>query len=220
VGSGKSTLLKLLPRLVDPPPGAVLIGGRDVRGYELASLRRAFGFVPQDSFLFSDTIANNIRFGRPDLDEARFREVAAVSAIDRDLAGFPAGWETLIGEKGLSLSGGQKQRVAIARALAVDPEVLVLDDALSAVDAETEERILAALLEERRGRTNVIVSHRVSTLRHADLVVVLDAGRIAQRGRHDELLADADGFYAETARLQELEAGIRVYDGGAGETGA
>ena len=131
---------------------------------------------------------------------------SSITTIDRDVAGFPSGWETVVGEKGLTLSGGQKQRVAIARALAADPEILVLDDALSAVDAETEERILTALLEERRGRTNLIVSHRVSTLRNADLIIVLDRGGIVQRGTHAELLADGDGFYAEIAQLQELEA--------------
>jgi len=208
VGSGKSTLLRLLPRLLDPPPGTVFIGGRDLRDRELGALRRSFGFVPQDSFLFSDTVAGNVRFGAPELSEERFRRVVSVSALDRDLEAFPAGWDTMVGERGLTLSGGQKQRVAIARALAVDPEILVLDDALSAVDAETEERILSALLDERRSRTNIIVSHRVSTLRHADLIVVLEEGGIAQRGSHEELLAGRDGFYAEIARLQELEAGL------------
>jgi ATP-binding cassette subfamily B protein len=205
VGSGKSTLLRLLPRLIDPPPGAVFVGGRDVRDYDLPSLRAAFGFVPQDSFLFSDSIAENIRFGAPDMDEARFDRVTRISTIDRDVADFPEGWETVVGEKGLTLSGGQKQRVAISRALAADPEILVLDDSLSAVDAETEDRVLTELMEERRGKTNIMISHRVSTLRHADIIVVLENGRVAQRGSHEELLADAKGFYAETARLQELE---------------
>jgi ATP-binding cassette subfamily B multidrug efflux pump len=195
VGSGKSTLIKLLPRLIDPPPGTVFIGGRDLRDFDLARLRKAFGFVPQDSFLFSDSVSNNVRFGCPDMSDARFERVTRIAAIDRDVAEFPKGWDTVVGEKGLTLSGGQKQRVAI-----------VLDDALSAVDAETEERILDGLLEERKGRTNIIVSHRVSTLRHADLVLVLDGGRVAQRGTHEELLAEPAGFYAEIARLQELEA--------------
>lgn len=206
VGSGKSTLLKVLPRLVDPPPGTVFLGGTDVRARDLADLRRAFGFVPQDSFLFSDTVEANVRFGAADMSEERFRRVVAIAAIDRDVELFPKGWATLVGERGLSLSGGQKQRLAIARALAADPAILVLDDALSAVDAETEKAILSALLEERRGRTNIIVSHRVSTLRNADIIVVLDGGRIAQRGTHAELLADSEGYYAEIARLQELEA--------------
>jgi ATP-binding cassette subfamily B protein len=208
VGSGKSTLLRLLPRLLEPEAGTVFGGGRDVRDYELHALRRAFGYVPQDSFLFSDSVSANVRFARPDMDKARFDRVVAISTIDRDVAGFPEGWETVVGEKGLTLSGGQKQRVAISRALAADPEILVLDDALSAVDTETEERILAGLLEDRRGRTNIIVSHRVSTLRNADLIIVLDRGAIVQRGSHDELLAEAGGFYAEIARLQQLEAQI------------
>jgi len=206
VGSGKSTLLRILPRLVEPPPGSVFLGGVDIRERSLADLRGSFGFVPQDSFLFSDSLEANVRFGGPDLSEERFRRVVAAAALDRDLALFPGGWSTLVGEKGLTLSGGQKQRVAIARALAADPPILVLDDALSAVDAETEKAILAALLELRKGRTNIIVSHRVSTLRNADAIIVLDSGEIAQRGTHAELLADLDGFYAETARLQELEA--------------
>jgi ATP-binding cassette subfamily B protein len=205
VGSGKSTLLRLLPRLIEPPEGCLFVGGRDVRSYDLSILRRTFGFVPQDSFLFSDSIAANIRYGAPGLSEERFRQVTAISAIDRDVEDFPQGWDTVVGEKGLTLSGGQKQRVAISRALAVDPEVLVLDDSLSAVDAETEDRILQGLIAEREGRTNIIVSHRVSTLRHADLIIVLDKGRIIQRGSHEELLADSSGFYAEIARLQELE---------------
>ncbi len=207
VGSGKSTLLKLLPRLVDPPPGTIFLDGIDIRLYDLGILRKAFGFVPQDSFLFSDTVEENIRFGGEDLSAERFARIAAISTIDRDIATFPAGWKTVVGEKGLTLSGGQKQRVAISRALAADPEVLVLDDALSAVDTETEEKILAALLDERRGRTNIIVSHRVSTLRHADHIVVLDGGVVTQSGSHEELLMDQAGFYAEIARLQELESG-------------
>jgi ATP-binding cassette subfamily B protein len=211
VGSGKSTLLKTLPRLLDPLPGAVFIGGNDVRDYELHALRQAFGYVPQDSFLFSDSVAANVRFAEPGLSAERFALVTAISTIDRDVAGFPQGWETVVGEKGLTLSGGQKQRVALSRALAADPEILVLDDALSAVDAETEERILSSLLEERRGKTNVIVSHRVSTLRTADFIIVLDDGRVVQRGSHLELLAEEDGFYAEIARLQELEAEARIF---------
>jgi ATP-binding cassette subfamily B protein len=205
IGSGKSTLLKLLPRLIEPPKGTIFLGGLDLRAIDLPRLRRRFGFVPQDSFLFSDSLEANIRFGNPDISAERFARVTAISTIDRDVGDFPAGWETIVGEKGLTLSGGQKQRVAISRALAMDPEILVFDDALSAVDAETEDRILEALLDERRGRTNIVISHRVSTLRHADTIIVLEGGRITQRGSHAELLADTTGFYAEIARLQELE---------------
>ena len=205
IGSGKSTLLKLLPRLIEPPKGTIFLGGLDLRSIDLPRLRRRFGFVPQDSFLFSDSLEANIRFGNPDISAERFARITAISTIDRDVGDFPAGWETIVGEKGLTLSGGQKQRVAISRALAMDPEILVFDDALSAVDAETEDRILEALLDERRGRTNIVISHRVSTLRHADTIIVLEGGRITQRGSHAELLADTTGFYAEIARLQELE---------------
>lgn len=216
VGSGKSTLLKLLPRLLDPPPGTIFLDGKDIRDFDLATLRKSYGFVPQDSFLFSDSVRANIIYGAPDISEARFAEVAAISSIDRDIKLFPKSWDTVVGERGLTLSGGQKQRVAIARALAVDPEILVLDDALSAVDAETEDRILEALLEERKGKTTILVSHRVSTLRHTGLVIVLDSGRIGQSGSHEELLAQTEGFYAEIARLQELEAEAAITANGKG----
>jgi ATP-binding cassette, subfamily B, multidrug efflux pump len=208
VGSGKTTLLKLLPRLLDPGEGKVFLGGKDICSYPLSSLRGCFGFVPQDSFLFSASLRENILFGDPGLSAERFAEVARITSLERDLKLFPEGWDTIVGEKGLTLSGGQKQRVAIARALAIDPEILVLDDALSAVDAETEEHILRNLIEERRGRTTIIVSHRVSTLRHADTVLVLSGGSMTQHGSHAELMADREGFYAEIAGLQELEAGV------------
>jgi ATP-binding cassette, subfamily B, multidrug efflux pump len=203
IGSGKSTLLKLLPRIVEAPRGTVFIGGIDVGSYDLERLRSSMGFVPQDSFLFSDSLRNNVCFARPDLSQERFLEVARISSLDKDLAAFPQGWDTVVGERGLTLSGGQKQRVAIARALASDPEILVFDDALSAVDTETEEKILAAVMEERRGRTTVIVSNRVSTLQRADLIAVLDAARLIQLGAPAEL-ARQDGFYAEIAAMQAL----------------
>ncbi len=205
VGSGKSTLLKALARIVEPPPGAVFLGGRDVLDLPLEELRSSFGFVPQDTFLFSDTVRANVLFGRPDAGQGRFEEAVSIAALGRDVAGFKDGWDTVVGEKGLTLSGGQKQRIAIARALVLDPEILVLDDALSAVDAETEEAILEAIVAKRKGRTNVIVSNRVSTLRVADSVVVLDGGRVAEKGTHDEL-REGSGFYAEIARLQALSA--------------
>lgn len=206
VGSGKSTLLKVLPRLLDAGPGKIFIGGKDIAGYDLGALRKAYGFVPQESFLFSASIRENVVYGRPDIGQARFAELAEIASLERDVKMFPAGWDTVVGEKGLTLSGGQKQRVAIARALALDPHILVLDDALSAVDAETEEKILRNLLKERKGRTNLIVSHRVSTLRHADKVLVMENGSMTQYGTHEELIAAKGGFYAEIARLQELEA--------------
>jgi ATP-binding cassette subfamily B protein len=210
-GSGKSTLIKTLVRLVDPPPGTVFVKGLDVRKWDLDKLRGVFGVTPQDSYLFSDTIKQNIAYSMDNPgqfgpeDEGRLKKAAALSAIDRDLAAFNQGWDTLIGERGLTLSGGQKQRVAISRAVLRGPEILILDDSLSAVDTETEERILTALLEERRGKTTVIVSHRVSTLSRADLVVVLEKGRISESGR-PRALAARGGFYAATAALQRLAA--------------
>lgn len=205
VGSGKSTILKLLPRLLDPKQGKVFIGGKDICSYELTALRRVFGFVPQVSFLFSDTVRNNLLFGAHDMAENRFQELLRISELEKDLKQLPNGFDTIVGEKGLTLSGGQKQRIALARALALDPGILILDDALSAVDAETEEKILENLLKERKKRTNIIVSHRVSTLRHADTILVLDSGRIIQYGSHSELLKEKDGFYAKISSLQELE---------------
>ncbi len=213
IGCGKSTLLKLLPRIVEAPRGAVLIGGVDVGSFDLERLRGSMGFVPQDSFLFSDSLRSNVCFARPDLSEERFLEVARISSLDKDLAAFPKGWDTVVGERGLTLSGGQKQRVAIARALATDPEILVFDDALSAVDTETEEKILAAVMEERRGRTTVIVSNRVSTLQRADLIAVLDASRLIQLGTPAEL-AKQDGFYAEIAAMQALSVEEQRGDAG------
>lgn len=208
VGSGKSTLLKVLPRLLDPGEGRIFIGGKDICAYTLSSLRGAFGFVPQESFLFSDSVRKNVLYGNPALPEERFLELAQIASLERDVQLFPAGWDTVVGEKGLTLSGGQKQRIAIARALALDPKILVLDDSLSAVDAETEEKILQNLLLERKDRTNVIVSHRVSTLRHCDRILVLKDGAMIQYGSHEQLIQDEEGFYAEIAGLQELEAEV------------
>jgi ATP-binding cassette subfamily B protein len=205
-GSGKSTLLASLPRLTDAPPGTVFIDGVDVREIPLRVLRGAIGFVPQEPFLFSTTIAENIAFGvgaQDALPEA-VAAAAAVARLDQDIAGFPKGYETMVGERGITLSGGQKQRTAIARALMIDPRILILDDALSAVDTYTEEEILHRLREVMRRRTSLIVSHRVSTVRDADQILVLVEGRIAERGSHDELLR-RDGFYAELYRKQLLE---------------
>ena len=202
-GAGKSTLLRLLPRLQNPPRGTVFVGGVDVLDYDLATLRSAFGAVPQDTFLFSASLRDNIAFGVEEPDEEYIRHVADVSTISRDMKICPQGWETQVGERGITLSGGQKQRVAISRALAKDPRILVFDDALSAVDTETEELILNKLLSEREGRTSIIVSHRVSTLATADRIAVLEGGRLVQYGTHEELLAE-DGFYREIATLQQL----------------
>ena len=203
-GSGKSTLLNLLPRLNDPPPGTVFVDGIDVRDLPLAVLRGAIGFVPQEPFLFSATIAENIAFGRPTVDRERVEHAAHVSRLDKDLSDFPKGYDTVVGERGITLSGGQKQRTAIARAVITDPKILVLDDALSAVDTYTEEEILSRLAGVMRSRTTIIVSHRVSTVRMADQILVLDGGRIAERGTHDQLVG-RNGLYAELYRKQLLE---------------
>jgi ATP-binding cassette subfamily B protein len=211
-GSGKSTLIGLLPRLHNPPPGTVFVDGLDVREIPLATIRAAIGFVPQEPFLFSDTIAENIAFGVAAEGEPgptsepgeRIRRAAAVARLDKDVESFPRGYETLVGERGITLSGGQKQRTAIARALMVDPRILILDDALSAVDTYTEEEILTRLRGVMRERTSLIVSHRVSAVREADRIFVLDRGRIVERGTHDELVA-AGGVYAAMHRRQLLE---------------
>ncbi len=212
-GSGKSTLITLLPRLHEPPPGAVFLDGVDVREIPLARLRGTIGFVPQEPFLFSDTIAENIAYGieLPEGEgrDQRIRTAAAVSRLDKDVETFPNGYATVVGERGITLSGGQKQRTALARALTVDPRVLILDDSLSAVDTYTEEEILSRLRTIMRERTSIIVSHRVSTVRDADQIFVLDAGRIVERGRHDDLVARG-GLYADMYRKQLLEEELQA----------
>ncbi len=203
-GSGKSTLLSLVPRLLEPPPGTVLVDGIDVGRIRLAALRGAIGVVPQESILFSLTVAENIAFGRPEASRAEVLEAARVAGLEEDLEQLPRGLDTLVGERGVTLSGGQRQRVALARAVLRRPRLLLLDDCLSAVDTRTEETILGNLAAVFEGRTVFLVAHRVSTVRRADQIVVLDGGRIAERGDHQSLLA-AGGAYAELARLQELE---------------
>jgi ATP-binding cassette subfamily B multidrug efflux pump len=208
-GSGKSTLVGLLPRLHDAAPGAVLIDGRPIREYPLAQLRAAIGFVPQEIFLFSDTIAQNIAFGRPDATQPEILDAATTAHIAAEILEFPRGFETLVGERGITLSGGQKQRTAIARAVIRNPPILILDDALASVDTYTEERILSGLREVMRGRTTIFISHRISTARNADQIAVLVAGRIAELGTHDELIA-RNGYYTALAEKQQLEEELAV----------
>ncbi|HVF86234.1 MAG TPA: ABC transporter ATP-binding protein [Pyrinomonadaceae bacterium] len=203
-GSGKSTLMNFIPRLIEAPPGTVIVDGVSVRDYPLAHLRSSIGYVPQETFLFSDTLAENIAFGVTEAERAEVEWAAEIAGLSDDIRGFPAGFDTLVGERGITLSGGQKQRTAIARATLRQPQILILDDALSAVDTYTEEKILAQLRGVMRERTSLIVSHRISTVRDADLICVLDKGRIIERGTHDELLARG-GEYAALYDRQLLE---------------
>ena len=225
-GSGKSTLVELLPRLFDPPPGSVFVDGVDVRDLPLDQLRGAIGYVPQEPLLFSETVAGNVAFGaladrevdrdgdsddggdrHDDGDRDGVAGVVALAQLDTDIAGFPQGLATEVGERGITLSGGQKQRAALARALLTNPRILILDDALSAVDTHTEEAILSRLRGVMRERTTILVSHRISTVRDADLILVLDDGRVVERGTHDVLVAEG-GLYAGLHRKQLLEAAL------------
>lgn len=204
-GSGKSTLINLIPRLYEPPAGTVFVDGIDVREWPLARLRRHVGYVPQETFLFSDTVSDNLAFGLDEPPSAERIEWAARTAhISEDIAGFPRRFQTFVGERGITLSGGQKQRVAIGRAIAIAPKILILDDALSSVDTYTEERILANLSDVMKGRTTILVSHRISTVKSAHQIVVLQHGRIVERGNHDSLMA-RKGFYFDLYQKQLLE---------------
>jgi ATP-binding cassette subfamily B multidrug efflux pump len=203
-GSGKSTLVNLIPRLLDPATGVVRLDGIDVRDVTPHELRAQIGMVPQETFLFSATIEQNIAFGVENVSREEVERAAELAGLSSDIAGFPNGFETMVGERGLTLSGGQKQRTAIARALVLGPRILILDDALSSVDTLTEDRILSGLAHVAAGRTVILISHRVSTVRSADEIIVLDKGRIVERGNHDALLAQA-GYYADLARKQTLE---------------
>ena len=203
-GSGKSTLLAMITRTFEPPPNTIFIDGRPVETIPLHELREMIGMVPQETFLFSESIAENILFGRADATADEVRESAEEAGLSGDVATFTQGLETVIGERGITLSGGQKQRTAIARALIRNPQILILDDALSAVDTATEERILRALREIRKGRTVLIVSHRASSVKDSDQILVLDNGRVVERGTHESLLAH-DGYYADLYRRQTIE---------------
>ncbi len=208
-GSGKSTLVGLLARLFDAPDGTLLLDGRPIRSIPLEQLRQSIGFVPQETFLFSSTVAENIALGRPHATDAQIEEAARTAFIATEIKEFPAGFATVVGERGVTLSGGQKQRSAIARAVIRDPKILVLDDALASVDTFTEERILSALRDVMQGRTTILISHRVSTARNADQIAVLVDGSIVEYGTHEDLV-ERDGYYRALAEKQQLEEEISV----------
>jgi ATP-binding cassette subfamily B protein len=205
VGSGKSTMVQLLCRLYDPPREMLFIDGRDVRDIPVDVLREAVAYVPQEAFLFSDTIAENLRLGEAAASRDDLEAVCRIASLHEEILEFPHGYETLLGERGITLSGGQKQRLCLARALLKKAPILVLDDTLSAVDAETESVILSGLGRIERDRTTIVVSHRVSAVRHLDRILCLGRGRILQSGTHEELMA-AGGYYRDIALLQEMEA--------------
>lgn len=206
-GSGKTTFVSLLLRLYNTKRGELIIDGRDILDYPLQTLREAIGYVPQDNFLFSDTIANNIRFGCREATMEQVEAAARMADVHENIVAFPEGYDTMVGERGVTLSGGQKQRVSIARALIKDPPILILDDAVSAVDTETEEHILRELKGARQGKTTIIIAHRISTIQHADQIFVIDDGEIVQRGQHEEL-SQEEGIYRTIYEKQLLEAEI------------
>lgn len=203
-GSGKTSLIKLLLREYDVDKGAIYLNGHDIRDYRLTDLRSLMGYVPQDQFLFATSILDNIRFGNPNLPLSAVEEATKLAQVYQDIVAMPQGFNTLIGEKGVSLSGGQKQRLAMSRAMILDPDILILDDSLSAVDAKTEYAIIDNLKETRQDKTTIITAHRLSAVVHADLILVLQNGQIIERGTHDDLLA-LDGWYAQTYQSQQLE---------------
>ena len=203
-GSGKTALIKLLLREYDVDQGAIYLNGHDIRDYRLADLRSLMGYVPQDQFLFASSILENIRFGNPDLSFSAVEEATQLAQVYQDIQAMPEGFDTVIGEKGVSLSGGQKQRLAMSRAMILNPDILILDDSLSAVDAKTEFAIIDNLKETRKDKTTIITAHRLSAVVHADLILVMQDGRIIERGTHEDLLA-LDGWYAQTYQSQQLE---------------
>ncbi|MFS0823511.1 ABC transporter transmembrane domain-containing protein [Bacillus sp. 1P02SD] len=204
-GAGKTTLLKLFIREIEGYKGEIMIGEKEIKAYTLDALRKGIGYVPQDHFLFSATVADNIAFAKPDASMTEIIEAAKLANIHEDILQFTDGYETVVGERGVSLSGGQKQRISIARALIMNPEILILDDSLSAVDAKTEEEILRALRENREGKTTFITSHRLSAIQHANQILAIENGEIAQRGTHDELMGE-EGWYRDMYHRQQLES--------------
>ncbi len=203
-GAGKTSLVNLLLRVEDPKEDMIFIGDREIHSVSLDTLRSTFGYVMQDNFLFSDTISANIAFGDHSKTQEEIEAAAKAACVHENIVDFTDGYNTMVGERGVSLSGGQKQRISIARALILDPEILILDDAVSAVDTDTEEKILRNLAQKRRGKTNIIIAHRISTLQHADEIIVIDGNTISERGTHDELVA-MNGMYADLYRRQLLE---------------
>ncbi len=203
-GAGKTTLVNLIMRVYDPERTQLSVGGHDVRTVPLNTLRKTVGYVPQDNFLFSDTITNNIAFGRPHSTEQEVHEAAKAACVHDNIVDFTLGYDTVVGERGVSLSGGQKQRISIARALIGRHEILIMDDAVSAVDTDTEEKIIGHLKTRRAGKTNIIIAHRISTLQHADKIIVLEQGQVAEQGTHEQLL-EQDGIYASMYHRQLLE---------------
>lgn len=203
-GSGKTALIKLLLREYDVDQGAIYLNGHDIRDYRLADLRSLMGYVPQDQFLFASSILDNIRFGNPDLPFSEVEKATKLAQVYQDIQAMPQGFDTVIGEKGVSLSGGQKQRLAMSRAMILNPDILILDDSLSAVDAKTEFAIIDNLKETRKDKTTIITAHRLSAVVHSDLILVMQDGRIIERGTHEDLLA-LDGWYAQTYQSQQLE---------------
>lgn len=194
-------------REYDTYAGEIAFADTKIQDYTVRALREAIGYVPQDQFLFSTTVRDNIRFGKPEAPQEEVTQIAHLVSVDEDILGFEHGYDTIVGERGVSLSGGQKQRLAIARALIMNPELLVLDDALSAVDAKTEEQILTNLKENRSDKTTIISAHRLSSVEHANLIIVIDKGKVVERGTHKELMT-LDGWYAEMFREQQLEESI------------
>lgn len=210
-GSGKTTMVELLMRLYDPPEDTIYLGGEEVHDMKLSAIRGMFGYVPQETFLFAMSIADNIAFGNEGIPKEEVERLASIVDIDSEIRNFPHGYETMVGERGVTLSGGQKQRVAIARALAVRPRILVLDDALSSIDTETEAAILERLKNDIKNLTSILIAHRISTIQNADHIIVMDDGRVVEKGTHAQLL-DRDGFYAELYRMQQLEEEAKKED--------